>query len=41
MAIFTRDMRENGREPAGPLSDTDFAGLLMPQQVWDDEVSAP
>ena len=26
-----------GTEPDQPLTDTDFAGLPMPEQVWDNE----
>lgn len=26
-------------EPDGPLSDDDFAGLPMPKQIWDNELS--
>jgi hypothetical protein len=26
-----------GLEPDGPLTDVDFAGLPMPNEVWDNE----
>ncbi len=28
-------LRDNGLEPDGPLCDADFAGLPLPEQVWD------
>ncbi len=28
-----------GTEPDGPLTDDDFAGLPMPKEVWDNELS--
>jgi len=32
-------LREAGIEPNDPVSDDDFAGLPIPQKVWDDEGS--
>ena len=28
-----------GKEPDGRLTDADFAGLPMPQNVWDNETT--
>ncbi len=28
-----------GLEPDGPLTDADFAGLPMPDEVWDNETT--
>jgi hypothetical protein len=30
-------LREAGIEPNDPVSDDDFAGLPIPEKVWDDE----
>jgi glutaredoxin len=32
-------LREAGIEPDGPIPDTAFAGLPLPEKVWDDETA--